>query len=77
MQYNTLTSSVKKALESVKLEAQFKPIDIYQQKDSKTKNITIRIKLTSHDHTLTGEEVSKTIDSIIQSVTSEIKATII
>jgi phenylalanyl-tRNA synthetase beta chain len=77
MQYSTLTLSVKKALESVKLDAQFNPIDIYQKKDSKTKNITIRIKLTAHDHTLTGEEVSKTIDSIIQSVTSEIKATII
>ena len=61
----------------MKLETNLTPIDIYQSDDKTTKNITIRVRLTAHDHTLTGDEVAVDVDSLIASVTTQTKAIII
>lgn len=53
------------------------PVDIFKAEGSDTKNITIRVKLTSYDHTLTGEEVSLVVKNICAAVAHETNAVII
>jgi phenylalanyl-tRNA synthetase beta chain len=65
------------ALQHDKYDAVVTPVDIYKPTDGKTKNITIRIKLTATDHTLTGDEVNSYVDSISNLVVSKTQATII
>ena len=65
------------ALVKSKLETHIDVIDIYKQKNIKTKNVTIRIKLVSHIHTLSGGEVGDIIKNVVDLVTNEIDATVI
>lgn len=75
--YGQITDSAKKILGEVELETSLSPVDIYQPEGGKTKNITIRIKLTSHDHTMTGSEVADVIDKVASAVSSSVSATVI
>ncbi|HZJ34524.1 MAG TPA: phenylalanine--tRNA ligase subunit beta [Candidatus Angelobacter sp.] len=75
--YGQIIDAAKSVLKDSKMETTISPVDIYQPNDGDTKNITIRVKLTSHDHTLTGDEVTAVIDSLIASVTSKTHATVI
>jgi phenylalanyl-tRNA synthetase beta chain len=75
--YSQIINSAAKALEIVQLESSISPVDIYQSEGSDTKNITIRIRLTSHDHTLAGDEVSSVINSVTSAVTIDTKAVVI
>lgn len=75
--YSQIINAAENSLKNIELEADISPVDIYKSDGSATKNITIRIKLTSHDHTLKGDEVSSVIDSIITSVTAATNATVI
>lgn len=63
--YEELLSVVEEALRDSQLETAVEPVDIYAEDNSKTKNITLRIRLTSHDKTLTGEEAAAVIDTVI------------
>jgi len=75
--YSKIVDATKKALESVKLETSVSPVDIYQPDGGKTKNVTIRIRLNAHDHTLTSDEVTTVINSLIVSTTTETGAIVI
>lgn len=75
--YNQIIDAIESTLENVDLETNITPIDIYQSENSATKNITVRIRLISHDHTLTGDEVSAVINSIITSVIAATNAIVI
>jgi phenylalanyl-tRNA synthetase beta chain len=75
--YSQIIDAIKSALRADKYETEISPVDIYMPENGKTKNITIRIKLTSHDHTLTGDEVNEYVNSISESVVSKTQATII
>jgi phenylalanyl-tRNA synthetase beta chain len=75
--YKQIIDASNAALADILLDSVILPIDIYQSKDSETKNITIRIKLVSQDHTLTNDEVVNTIKSVTESVIAETYATVI
>lgn len=75
--YSQIIDSALRALKLTELESSISPVDIYHSKGSDTKNITIRIRLTSHDHTLAGSEVLSVIQSVISAVTIETKAVVI
>jgi phenylalanyl-tRNA synthetase beta chain len=75
--YSQIISALDSALNDVKLETNLTPIDIYQSDNATTKNITIRVRLTAHDHTLTGDEVTVVINSLIASVVTQTNAIII
>ena len=64
-------------MQTEKYQAEVSPVDIYMPENGQTKNITIKIKMTADDHTLTSEEVNGYINSVIGSVISETKATVI
>lgn len=75
--YDQIINASNTALSNVQLETNILPIDIYQPKDADTKNITIRIKITAHDHTLTSEEITNIIEGVIASVMLKTNATVI
>lgn len=49
-------------------------IGIYQPEDSDTKTLTLRLKVTSYERTLTDAEVSTYLDVIVQSAAQELQA---
>lgn len=75
--YSQVVDAAKIALADFELESTITPIDIYQAENSTTKNVTIRIKLISHNHTLAGDEISSVINKVIDSVTSKTNAEVI
>lgn len=75
--YSQIIDATLNALEKLELETSISPVDIYQLENTTTKNITIRVRLTAHDHTLTGDEVATAINSVISSVIAATQATII
>jgi phenylalanyl-tRNA synthetase beta chain len=75
--YSQIINALEAALEHVELESNVSPVDIYQPDVDKVKNVTIRVRLTAHDHTLTGDEVTDVINSLITSVTTQTQAIVI
>ena len=69
--YSQVANAATTALANTGLIASVQPLDIYQAEASETKNITIRIQLTSYDKTMTSEEVGLVMDEIIKTVTNE------
>ncbi len=66
-----------KTLEKSDLETSIEIIDIYKKPDLETKNITVRIKLLSYDHTMTGDEISDVVNDVVDLVVSETRAVVI
>lgn len=75
--YGQIVTNVAFVLKDVELETNVTPVDIYQAENSPTKNVTIRIKLTAHDRTLTGDEVATIIDNVGRVVIEQLNAKII
>lgn len=75
--YGQLVDSVENVLESVALESAVSPIDIYQADASETKNITLRIKLTAHDRTLAGDEVTAIVQQVTAAAHEQLQAKIV
>lgn len=50
---------------------------IYQSENSDTKNITIHLRLTSNDKTLTGDEVARAMENVSNAVSEKFGATIV
>jgi len=66
--YDAVVSPAESILKESGLIATVSPLDLYQPEDGDTKNITIRIALTSYDKTMTNEEVGTVIDRVIETV---------
>lgn len=76
--YADIVHIIETVLNDEPLETALTPVDIYQPKDNLLKkNITIRIAMTSHDHTLTGDEVAAVVDRIAAAAASELTAKVI
>ena len=75
--YAQVIDCVNAALEGIPLQTSVVPIDIYQAEASLTKNITIRIKLTADDRTLTGDEVTEVINKVAGAAIDRLSAVII
>lgn len=75
--YRAVADSAASTLTDSSLEISIIPIDIYQPTDGLTKNITLRLKLTAHDRTLTSDEASAVATTVITNVVATTKATVI
>jgi phenylalanyl-tRNA synthetase beta chain len=75
--YDQIIESAKNALQSFEMESSIVPVDIYQSEIGTTKNITIRIKLNAHDHTLVADEVADVSKAVIEQVMAAVGATVI
>jgi len=75
--YQQVIDAVNAALKNVQVEVSVSPVDIYRGEGTKVKNITIRLALTPHEKTLTGDEVGAIINDVAQSVMTATGAVVI
>lgn len=75
--YGQLLAAVEASLAGSSYDSLVSPLGIYQAEASLTKNITIRIKLTSHEQTLTSEQVNQVADHVVASVKQSIDAEVV
>jgi phenylalanyl-tRNA synthetase beta chain len=75
--YRDVAEAIHDVLNENELETNCTPVDIYQGPNADTKNITLRIKMISHDHTLTSKEAGTVVDSIVERVTSTLPVTLV
>jgi len=75
--YGQIIDAAMTVLKDVKLETSITPVDIYQPEDKATKNITIRLRLTSHVKTLTASDVTIVIDGMSRKVINDLGALVI
>lgn len=66
--YDAIVASAKQALQQTGLITSVSPLDLYQPEEGDTKNITVRIALTSYEKTMTHEEVTAVINKVIEKV---------
>ncbi len=71
-----IIDSANEILLKTDLESSIEVIDIYQ-KESETKNVTVRIKLVSYSHTLNGDEVTEVVNNVVNSVVAKLGAAVI
>jgi len=77
IQFGKIINAVKGSKVPENLDIEISPLDIYQPESGDTKNITIRVKLTSYERTLTGNEVNSVVKSLSDSVVGKIQAEVI
>lgn len=77
IQYSQIVNAIQQALDHTELESTILPVDIYQAENADTKNITVRLRLTPHDHTFTSDEVAGVVEKVIDSVVAETNAVVI
>lgn len=75
--YAQIVASVNEVLAQTELEAVVSPVDIYAPSEGSLKNITIRIKLTPHEKTLTGEEVTELVNAVVDATCQSTGGTVI
>jgi len=75
--YSQIMDALDAATKDVKPETTITPVDIYKADGITTKNVTVRIKLTAFDHTLTSDEVATIVNLLITSVISKTQAIVI
>lgn len=66
--YASIMAAAEGALGQTNLIYTVEPLDLYQPEEGATKNVTLRITLTSYDKTLTGDEVAEVINTMIDGV---------
>jgi len=66
--YAQVFDAAKSALSETSLITAIEPLDIYQPDSGETKNITLRIKLASYEKTMTNDEATAVINTVIESV---------
>jgi phenylalanyl-tRNA synthetase beta chain len=75
--YGQVVESAMSVLSDVELETQLSPVDIYQADGEATKNITIRVRLTSHTKTLTASDVSVVVEGMSRKVIQDLGAVVV
>ncbi len=75
--YGQLIDAVKQGLANSQLETTITPVDIYQAQAATTKNITVRIGLTSHTKTLSGDEIAAIIATMVTETVDKTGAKVI
>ncbi len=75
LSYETVSSSLEKGAQEL-TEAQgyrtsIKPVSIYQKDKAKSRNYTFRISIEKLERTLTTDEATKFVDSVVEAVTKD------
>jgi len=75
--YADIIAALEDSLVLTTIDVTVTPIGIYQPDKAATKNSTFRLTLTSHEKTLTSEEVNQIIDGVVRRLKSAINAEIV
>jgi phenylalanyl-tRNA synthetase beta chain len=76
-EYIDVTNTITEALKDETIATTISPVDIYQPDSGETKNITVRIRFTSHDKTLSGDEVNALTDTVADQVIQKLNAVVV
>lgn len=63
VEYQTLVDEIESRIGQPAVRYDISPVDIYQANNEPTKNITVRIKLTPLENTLSGPEIDQIVNS--------------
>ena len=77
LSYADIKRVVADSLVSPGLETHIRSLGIYQPDSSNTKNVTLRLKLTPYEKTLTGDEVAKAMQALQEAVSEKLNARIV
>lgn len=77
VEYAALYGIVVKALADLPLLSEVSALDIYEPGSVDYKNITLRVKFTSYEKTLTSEDVASCVKAVEDSAKSELNARIV
>jgi phenylalanyl-tRNA synthetase beta chain len=75
--YAEVDQAAQQALSETNLDYEVNPLDIYQPERGDTKNVTLRIQLTPHDKTLTGDEIASVMTQLANTVSAKIGARVV
>ncbi len=75
--YAQVEQAVQEGLSDTNVSTIVTPLDIYQPDEGDTKNITLRIRMTSYDKTLTGDDASAIMAALTALVTKKLGATVV
>jgi phenylalanyl-tRNA synthetase beta subunit len=75
--YAAVNEAAQEALGGTNLDYEVSPLDIYQPETGDTKNVTLRIQLTSYNKTLTGDEIAAVMTQLAEKVSAKIGATVV
>lgn len=75
--YAAVADAAARSLQSNELISTMAPVDIYQPDEGTYKNITLRFSFVSYHHTLSSDEVARTMEMITGSVIAATNATVI
>lgn len=76
--YRQLVEVVRAELAKTDLETTLKPVDIYQRDDDNDhQQITLRLSLVDHKHTITADEANAVVDMIAAAASQQLQAEVI
>lgn len=75
--YQQVFDAVRGGLAVSELSTTVQPLDIYQPEKGDTKNITLRIGVTSYERTLQTDEVNKLVDEVANKVVKSLRAKVV
>lgn len=75
--YQQIIDVTHNVLDTIDISSTVEPVDVYEPADGTTKNITVRLKFTAAERTLTGDEVTDFVARVASEVTAKIDAKIV
>ncbi len=75
--YQQIIDVTRNVLDTIDISSTVEPVDVYEPADGTTKNITVRLKFTAAERTLTGDEVTDFVARVASEVTAKIDAKIV
>ncbi|MBQ69849.1 phenylalanine--tRNA ligase subunit beta [Candidatus Saccharibacteria bacterium] len=75
--YQQLADAMTVSLSNAPFEVSFAPLDIFQPSSGNKKNITMTFTMFSYDRTLTGEEVSAYMESVVKGVLNQVEGEVV
>lgn len=75
--YGQIINILEKVKNNEEVNIEIVPIDIYKANNSTKKNITIRFRLSSNNHTMNSDEINNILTKLVEAVTSSIDVAII
>ena len=77
VRYSDIVNAADAYLQTTQLISTVGPLDMYEPQEGDTKNITIRVGLSSYEKTLTNEEVTDCVNKLIDAVIDVTKGKVI
>lgn len=75
--YQDVVDAAHTAITELPLEVTIVPLDLYQAEGSTTKNVTLRVTLTSHERTLASGEITEIMQTLSGGVSTAVRAIVI